>query len=299
MRIRGGKRAVASAVLVAAMAPGVACAEDTFRAEAGLSYSHTRADDFKRTSAGVDGTWYFDDLPSRPKETPYDQVQFVEQVGSLFVFSDWTSMDRNNVERVSNGYDYGAILQLARPDTFLRLGAGAAVLNGGTTRSGGVETENEAKAYQLSIGGYLARATSIDLLWSSSKTTVSSTLGLPDLNLDTIGVTGQHLARLPGYGHVALTATAMQFKLSSGGTTEKNKDFLLQAIYYPTQVLGLKLGVKIDHGDNDSLEGETYIVGVKTYVTPAISLSVDYQKFNAKAAGFDFDTVMLRAAMRF
>src|SRR5262249_55576909 len=102
-----------------------------------------------------------------------------------------------------------------------------------------------------------------------------------------------------GDGHVALNAAVMQFRISSGGTTEKNNDYLLQAIYYPTQVLGLKLGIRYDRGDNDSLEGETYIVGVKTYVTPAISLSVDYQKFNAKAAGFDLDTVMLRAAMRF
>jgi hypothetical protein len=300
MRITGGKRAVASAALVAATAPGLAFAEDTFRAEAGASYSRTKGDDFRRTSAGADGTYYFDNLPSRPKDTPYDQVQFVEHVGSVTAFSDWTSSDRDNVERVSNGYDYGATLQLARPDTFLRIGAAAAVFNGGTTRSGGVEIENEAKVYQLSLGGYLARATSIDLNWATSKTTTSSTLGLPDIKLDTIGVTGQHLARLPGGSHVAMTATAMQFTLRSEGTpTEKNNDFLLQAIYYPTQVLGIKLGVRIDRGDEDSLEGETYIAGLKTYVTPAISLSVDYQKFNAKAAGFDFDTVMLRAAMRF
>jgi hypothetical protein len=299
MRITGGKRAVASAALVAATAPGLAFAEDTFRAEAGASYSRTKGDDFRRTTAGADGTYYFDNLPSRPKETPYDQVQFVEHVGSVTAFSDWTSSDRDDVERVSNGYDYGATLQLARPDTFLRIGAAAEVLKGGKTRSGGVETETDAKAYQLSIGGYLARTTSVDLNWSRSNNTTSSSVGLPDIIVDGIGLTGQHLASLPGGSHVALSATAMQFTFRGGGMTEKNKDLLLQAIYYPTQVLGLKLGVRIDRGDVDSLEGETYIAGLKTYVTPAISLSVDYQKFNAKAAGFDFDTVMLRAAMRF
>lgn len=300
MRIMGGRHAVASAAFAAAVAPGIAAAEDTFRAEAGLSYSHIKGDDFRRTSAGVDATYYFDDLPSQPKDTPYDQVQFVERVGSVTAAYDWTSSDQDGVERLSNGNEYGAMIQFARPDTVLRAAASFAFFNSGKTKSGSVETENNAKGYMLSIGAYVAQTTSVDLSWASSKTTTSTTPSLPDTTLDSIALTGQHLARLEGGGHVAISATATQFTIKSEGTpTQKNNDLLVQAIYYPTRVLGLKLGIRVDRGDEDSLEGETYIVGVKTFVTPALSLSADYQKFNAKAAGLDRDTIMLRAAMRF
>jgi hypothetical protein len=282
------------------VAPGIASAEDRFRAEAGLSYSQIKGDDFKRTAAGVDATYYFADLPSQPKDTPYDQVQFVERVGSVTAIYDWTSFDQDGAERLSNGNEYGAMIQFARPDTALRAAASFASFNSGKTRSGSIETENNAKGYMLSIGAYVAQTTSVDLSWASSKTTTSATPTLPDITLDSIALAGQHLARLEGGGHAAITATATQFTLKSQGTpTEKNKDLLVQAIYYPTKVLGLKLGIRVDRGDNDSLEGETYIVGAKTFVTPAVSLSLDYQKFNAKAAGFDFDSVMLRGALRF
>lgn len=300
MRILQGTRAVASVAFAAAVAPGIATADDTFRAEAGLTYSRTTGDDFKRTTAGVDGTYYFDDLPLQPKDTPYDQVQFVQRVGSVTAVYDWTSLNRDNAERLSNGNDYGLMVQFARPDTFFRAAAAAVSVNPGKSRSGGVENDSKATGYRLSIGAYIAQATSIDLSWSSTKTTTTSPPGLPDVTVDMIGVIGQHLARLAGGGHVALTATATQFTIKSEGTpTDKNNDLLVQAIYYPTQVLGLKLGIGIDRGDNDSLKGETYIAGVKTFVTPAVSLSLDYQKFNAKADGFDFDSVMLRAALRF
>ena len=141
----GKKAAVALLALLAGVAP---CrAQETFRSEAGLSYSSFKGNDLTRISAGVDGTYFFDPLPLRPADTPYGQVQFVERVGSVSANAAWTSTNQDNVERLSNGYDYGASVQFARPDTFLRAGASASVLNQGKSRVGGVDAETEAKAY--------------------------------------------------------------------------------------------------------------------------------------------------------
>jgi hypothetical protein len=294
----GEKLAVALLVLVAAAVP---CrAQDTFRSEAGLSYSNLKGDDLTRIAAGVDGTYYFDPLPLHPADTPYDQVQFVERAGSVSANAAWTSTDIEGQERMSNGYDYGAGVQFARPDTFLRAAASAEVLNQGKSRSSGVDIETESKAYQLSLGAYVAKATSVDLNWSRSKTIASSSATIPDLTVDGIALVGQHLEALPGNGHLAITARATQFTLKSEGSpTQTNRDLQIQAIFYPTKLFGLKAGLGIDRGDNDSLEGETYLVGLKTFFTPAVSLSLDYQKFNSRAAGDGFEMVMLRGAMRF
>jgi hypothetical protein len=297
----GGRQAVALVPLVLAVADPC-FAEDTFQAEAGLSYSRSTGDTFRRTTAGVDGTYYFDKLPAQPKDTPYEQVQFAERVGGLSANYDWRSSDIDNVERVSNGRDYAVAVQFARPDTFLRAEAGFGSVNEGKSRAAGVETESEAKVYRASIGAYVAKTTSLDLNWARSKSSVSSGIGTAEVTLDGLGLIGQHLARLPGGGHVAVTASAMQFTIKSDAVpTEKNHDLLVEAVYYPTKVLGLKLGIRVDRGDEDSLEGETYMLGVRTFVTPALSLSLDYQKFNAKAARFDFDQdqIALRAALRF
>lgn len=276
-------------------------AQDTFRSEAGLSYSNSKGNDLTRVSAGVDGTYYFDPLPLRPADTPYDQVQFVERAGSVSANYAWTSNEFENAERLSNGYDYGAAVQYARPDTFLRAAASAEVLNQGKSSVGGVDTQTEAKAYQVSVGAYVAKATSVDLNWSRSKTTASSSAAsIPDITVDGIALVGQHLEPLAVSGHVAVTARAALFTIrSEGSPDQKNRDLQVQAVYYPTKLFGLKAGLGIDRGDNDTLEGETYLVGLKTFFTPAVSLSIDYQKFNSRTAGNGFDLVMLRGAMRF
>src|SRR5262252_6422088 len=125
----GEKLAVALLMLLAGIVPSRA--QNTFRSEAGLSYSSFKGNDLTRISAGVDGTYFFDPLPLRPADTPYDQVQFVERAGSVSANYAWTSTDIENTERLSNGYDYGASVRFARPDTFLRAMASAEVLNQG------------------------------------------------------------------------------------------------------------------------------------------------------------------------
>jgi len=275
-------------------------AQDTFRSEAGLSYSNFKGNDLTRVSAGVDGTYYFDPLPLHPADTPYDQVQFVERVGSVSANAAWTSTDIEGQERLSNGYDYGAAVQFARPDTVLRAAASAEVLNQGKSRSNGVDIETETKAYQLSIGAFVAKATSVDLNFSRSTNRAPSSAGIPDITVDGIALVGQHLEPLAISGHVFFTARAAQFTIrSEGSSDQKNRDLQVQAVYYPTKLFGLKAGLGIDRGDNDSLEGQTLLLGLKTFFTPAVSLSLDFQSFYAKAAGKDTDLVMLRGAMRF
>lgn len=295
----GGRQTVALVALILGVAAPCS-AQETFRSEAGLSYSDLKGDDITRMSAGVDGTYYFDDLPLRPADAPYDQVQFVERVGSVSAAYAWTSADVVNAERLSNGYEYGAAVQFARPDTFLRAAASAEVVSQGTSRSGGVDITTEIKAYQASIGAYVAKTTSVDLNWSTSKTTASSSASIPDIAVDGIALVGHHLERLSVSDYIAITARLAQFTIrTEGSPTQKNWDLQVQATYYPTKLFALKAGLGFDHGDNDSLEGETYLVGLKTYFTPAVSLSLDYQKFNSRAAGNGFDLVLLRGAMRF
>jgi len=65
-------------------------------------------------------------------------------------------------------------------------------------------------------------------------------------------------------------------------------------------MLGLKLGVLADRGDDRLNEGEFYLAGVKMFVTPTLSLSLDFQKSHAKAPNAtDFDMVTLKALARF
>lgn len=296
----GGRHAVALFPVVLTVA-GPCFAEDTFRTEAGLSYSKLSSDTERQKTAGVDATYYFDNLPSRPADTPYEQVQFVERVGSVSAIYALTSSDVDNVDRLSNGFDYGASVQYAMPDTFFRAAAAFESLNPGKSSQAGVDSESDVKAYRARIGAYVAQTTAVDLTWSRDKTTTTfSNSGSFDVTVDSVGLSGQHLARLPDGGHIAISASATQLTLISEGLpTEKNREFLVQAIYYPTKMLGLKLGVMTDRGDEDSLEGEHYILGIRTFFTSAFSLSLDYEKFSAKTSGNDFDAIMLRGAMRF
>ena len=296
----GGRHAVALFPVVLTVA-GPCLAEDTFRTEAGLSYSKLSSDTERQKTAGVDATYYFDNLPSQPSDTPYEQVPFVERVGGVSANYALTSSDRDNVERLGNGYDYGAAVQFAVPQTFFRAAAVYEFLKFGRERQAGQESESEVKAYRASIGAYVAKTTAVDLIWSRSKTTTTfSNSGSFDVTVDSVGLSGQHLARLPSGGHVAINASVTQLTLKSEGLpTEKNREFLVQAIYYPTKMLGLKLGIMTDRGDEDSLEGEHYILGIRSFFTSAFSLSLDYEKFSAKTSGNDFDAIMLRGALRF
>ena len=298
----GGRQAGALLSLVLAVAHPC-LAEDTFDAEAGLSYSKISFDAERQQTAGVDATYYFDKLPSQPKDIPYDQVQFVERVGSVSANYAVTSVDLDGFDTVSKGSNYGVAVQFARPDLPLLASARYDSLSTGKHQApAGSEFHADSKIVQLAIGAYVARTTALSLDWSRSETrNVNS--GLPDTtNTATfVGLSGQHLGMFPGGGHVALSASAMQIARESddGSPSEKNKELSVTGIYYPQKMLGLKLGVAVDRGDHKSWEGEAYLVGAKTFFTPAFSLSLDYVKFNAKTAGNGFDAVMLRGAMRF
>src|SRR5262245_56862478 len=146
-----GRKELAAAAAVAAAFSGTALAEDTFRYEAGLSFSRMKDDTSRRDTAGVDATYYFFDLPMRPKDTPYDQVQYVERAGSLSANYSRISSHTDNVETLNKGSEYGASLQFASPDTFLRAVAAYDSFTFPRTRfTSGTEIEDDTKAYLLS-----------------------------------------------------------------------------------------------------------------------------------------------------
>ena len=106
--------------------------------------------------------------------------------------------------------------------------------------------------------------------------------------------------RLSSSGHVALVASISQHSFEQPGlASQENREYSFQATYYPTTMLGITAGLSLNRGDDHFGAGETYAAGVRTFLTPALSLSLDYRKFNARAASNDGDTIALRAAMRF
>ncbi len=307
------RRIAASSLVAAAMgSPSFALAQDTFQAEAGLTYSRFNSDSARINTAGAEASYFFDKLPTQPKDYPLDQAQFVERIGSFSANYGRPSFDFDDAQSLSEGSIYGVTALFTRPDTPLIVSAGYNSFHSGKSRTTPAslpgsffDSESESRAYLLSIGAYVEKTTALALGWARTKArarTTSNTGPLPDLNdtFTSVGFSGQHLARLSGGDHVAFIAGFSQDTHErDGAASEKNRSYFLQATYYPTKTLGLKLGVLSDRGDDRLSEGERYLAGVRMFVTPTISLSLDYQRFLAKAPNNNDDFVTLKALMRF
>lgn len=296
-------RIVASSLIAAALStPCGAFAQDTFQAEAGLSYSRFKSDSVRMNEAGVDATYFFDKLPTRP-DYPFEQAQFVERAASLGAIYAWRSSDITGLEKVSNGSAYSANLVFLRPDSPFIAGAVYSSLTSGKFRAPATseETESDARLYQVSGGLYLAKTTDLLLTWARGTSDSKSTASATQTSTSTlVGISGEHLMRLPDGDYIALTAAVFQNTLERQNTpSEKNHDYFLQATYYPTRMLGITAGISFNRGDDSLAEGETYAAGLRMFFTPAFSLSLDYRRFEAKAQNNDDNTVALRASMRF
>ncbi len=298
---------VASSLVAAAMGgPSLALAEDTFQAEAGLSYSRFKTDFSRQNTAGAEATYFFDKLPTQSKDYPLEQAQFVERIGSLSANYSRTDNNFDNFESLNKGWMYGVTAMFARPETPFFASAAYDSFYTGKLRSGLVENEADGEFYQLAAGAYVDKTTALSLGWSRNTTQNKSTFGGAPLSdsRDTSGsisFSGQHLARLSGGDHLALLAgLSLDTQERQGSASEKNRTIFVQAIYYPTKMLGLKLGALVYRGDDHFNEGEFYLAGVRMFVTPTLSLSLDFQKSHAKAPNApDFDMITLKALARF
>ncbi|HEY6720630.1 MAG TPA: putative porin, partial [Burkholderiales bacterium] len=115
---------VAYSLMAAAMgSPSLALAEDTFQAEAGLSYSRFKTDSTRESTARVEGTYYFDKLPTL-RDYPLDQARFVERIGSLAVNYGRSTFNIDNFDSLKDGSMYGANVDFRRPGTPLIVSAG-------------------------------------------------------------------------------------------------------------------------------------------------------------------------------
>ena len=297
--MKGTSRIVASSLVAALVgSPSLALAEDTFQAEAGFSYSYLKAGPARQTTAGLEGSLFFDKLPTRPKDYPLEQAQFVERIGSLSANFGRTWLDVDNTQGSRNGSMFGVNGEYRRPDTPMIASAGIESLYSGT--------QIDARLYQLSLGAYVDKTTALAL--DASRTLISTRFFSGGVSFSeltdtftSIGFSGQHLARLSGGGHVAFIAgVSRETLVQELAAPEKNRTVFVLATYYPTKMLGLKLGVLSDRGDDRLSEGEFYLAGVKMFVTPTLSLSLDFQKSHAKAPnGTDFEFVTLKALARF
>jgi len=292
------------AALVALYVPSPTIAQDTFQAEAGLSYSRYKDDTVRQSSLSAEATYFFDKLPSRPRDYPIEQAQFVERIGSFSANYGRTSLEIDNTQSLSNGSMYGASVDFRQPNMPFILSAGYESFYSGKSGSlsGILESEGNTKAYQLSIGAYVDKTTALSLDWSRSKTRTKFTSGgafLSDFDdtFTSVGVSGKHLVQLSGGDHLAFDASVSRTTHEPGG--EKNRDFFIQTTYYPIKTLGLNLGVVFDRGDNLFTEGETYLAGARMFVTPTFSLSLDFLHNHGKTSGNDYDVVTLKALARF
>jgi len=248
---------VASSLVAAAIGgPSLALADDTFQAEAALSYSRFKTDFSRQNTAGAEATYFFDKLPTQSKDYPLEQAQFVERIGSLSANYSRTDNNFDNFESLNKGWMYGV--------------------------------------------------TALSLGWARNTTQNKSTSGGAPLSdskdiSSSISISGEHLARLSGGDHLALLAgLSLDTQERQGSASEKNRTVFVKATYYPTKMLGLTLGALVDRGDDRFNEGEFYLAGVKMFVTPTLSLSLDFQKSHAKAPNApDFDMVALKALARF
>jgi len=314
--IYGTRRVVTSSLAAVAIgSPFFAFAEDTFQAEAGLSYSRLKADLVRQNTVGVEATYFFDKLPALPKDYPLEQAQFVERIGSFSANYGRTSFQIDNAQNLSNGNGsmYGVTALFTRPDSPLIVSAGYESFYSGkystslVSLPGSYETETDTRAYQAAIGAYVDKTTALSLDWSRSKTRAkftssSVTLSLSDFNVTStsIGFSGQHLAQLSGGDYLAFIAGFSQdTHEQEGAASQKNRSYFLQAKYYPTKMLGLKVLISSDRGDDRLSEGETYEAGARMFFTPAISLSLDYQRFRAKEPNNNDNFITLKALMRF
>jgi len=193
---------------------------------------------------------------------------------------------------------FGVNAEYRRPDTPMIARAGIESLYSGT--------QIDARLYQASIGAYVGKTTALTLDGSrvmTWKKTISGGQTFSEFSdaLTSVGFSGQHLARLSGGDHVAFIAgVSRETLVRELAAPEKNRTVFVLATYYPTKMLGLKLGVLSDRGDDRFNEGEFYLAGVRLFVTPMLSLSLDFQKSHAKASnGIDFDFVTLKALARF
>jgi hypothetical protein len=296
-------RIVASSLIAAALStPCGAFAQDTFQAEAGLSYDRFKSDNVRMNEAGVDATYFFDKLPTRP-DYPLEQAQFVERAASLGAQYAWRSSDDTGLEKVSNGSAYSANLVFARPDSPFIAGVVYSSLTSGKFRvpATSEETESDARVYQVSAGLYVAKTTDVLLTWARGTSDSKFTASATQTSTSTlVGISGEHLMRLPGGDYIALTAGVFQDTLERQNVaSEKNLDYTLVATYYPTHMLGITAGVQLNRGDIRLAEGETYSAGARMFFTPAFSVSLDFRRFEAKAPNNDDDTIALRAALRF
>lgn len=296
---------IASSLVVAALAgPGLAFAEETFQTEVGAQFAKLKADGQLSKTAGLDATYYFDKLPVQPKDAPLDQVQFVERVGSVSANYAWQQTDLDNFQRQSDGSQYGARIDFRRPDIPFVFIANARAFDFGKFATSTSEFQSKVTSYELDAGGYVEKDTLLFLQWSKDKVRTNNSSifsGSADTTqtLTTIGLSGQHLARLGGSDYVALIAGVAQIRRAGAEATEKNNEFSLAATYYPKKTIGLSLGVATNSGDNQSVEGQTYAAAAKVFFTPSLSVSLEYDKFYAKTPGYDFDAIALRAALRF
>ena len=118
--------------------------------------------------------------------------------------------------------------------------------------------------------------------------------------LTSIGFSGQHLARLSSGDHVAFIAgISRSTHEQERAAPEKNRSVFVKTTYYPTRMVGLKVGILLDRGDDSLTAGKTVEAGAKMFLTPAFSLDLDFQRFYAKTGGDSDNFITIRALVRF
>jgi hypothetical protein len=291
-------RIAASTLVAAALAaPAAVFAQDTFQAEAGLAHTEVKVGPARQTTLGPEATVFLAKLPAVPNDYPLEQAQFVERISSLSASFARTSLDVGNSPGTRSGHVSSVSFDFRRPDTPIIASAAVESLYSGH--------EIDARVYQASIGAYVDTTTTLALDGSRTLTSTRFSSGGASFSelsdtFTSIGFSGQHLMQLPGGNHVAFIAgVSRDTHEHEGAAPEKNRSIFVKATYYPTKMIGLRLGVLSDRGDDSLTEGKTYEAGARMFLTPAFSLDFDFERFSPQARGDSNTLVTIKALVRF
>jgi len=304
------KTLVTSVLLAIALElPLAVFAEDSYQFEAELAYDRQKSDFIEIELAGASLNYYFAPLPLQPKDHPQDETAFVSRASGLSLLLARVTFDVNGYQTTSDGSAAGVELTFRRPDSPLYLRGHYLKIDYGkqSTTFGGfgpvttIEVETEQDAYEVDVGGYVARTSLLALEIGEETFKARSNISgpAPDQKTQHIGVFGRHLVQGEAGEHVALEAHLLRLEADvPGSASQTGQRVDLQATIYPKRNFGLTIAFATENGDAATIDRGIRFGG-KVFVTPAISAFLQYEQTDYQDGTESVDRTSIGVAMRF
>lgn len=304
------KTLVSSVLLALALGlPVVVFAEDTYRFEAELAYDRQKSDFAEIELVGASLNYYFSPLPLQLSDYPQDETAFASRASGLSILLARVTLDQTGSQTSSDGSAAGVELTFRRPDSAFYLRGHYLKIDYGkqTTTFGGfgpvttVEVEMKQDAYEVDIGGYVARTSllALEIGEETFKARNSLSGAEPDQKTRHLGVFGRHLLQGEAGEHVALEAHLLRLEADvPGSASQTGQRVDLQATIYPKRNFGLTIAFASENGDAATID-RGFRLGGKVFLTPDISLFFEYGQTDYQGGAESVDSTSIGVAMRF